>query len=100
MSNAESRITDDDIPQKLRERVAESDFESVLKFDCGDDGVLVIDHKTVLTEDKPADCTITAKRQTLEKLMRGELSPANAFLTGKIKVEGDMSVAMSLQKLL
>lgn len=93
-------ITDADIPQEMRDRVAASDFEKVLKFDCGEDGVLVIDEKTVTTEDREADCVITVKRRHLEKLMRGDLSPANAFLSGKIKVDGDLSVAMSLQKLL
>ena len=90
----------DDIPQELRDRVAASDFDNVMKFDCGDDGVLVINKKEVTREDMEADCTIRISRKNLEKLMKGELNPMNAFLTGKIKVDGDASVAMQLQTLL
>ena len=90
----------DDIPQELRDRVAASDFDAVMKFDCGDDGVLVINKKEVTREDMEADCTIKISRKNLEKLMKGQLNPMTAFLTGKIKVEGDTSVALSLQSLL
>lgn len=92
--------TDDDIPQELRDRVAASDFDKVMKFDCGDDGVLVINRKEVTREDMEADCTIRLSRKNLEKLLKGQLNPMTAFLTGKIKVEGDTSVALSLQSLL
>ena len=93
-------IADADIPQEVRDRVAASDFDKVMKFDCGDDGVLVINRKEVTTEDMEADCTIKISRKNLEKLMKGELNPMTAFLTGKIKVDGDASVAMQLQTLL
>ncbi len=92
--------TEDDIPQELRERVAASDFDKVMKFDCGDDGVLVINKQEVTREDMEADCTIRISRKNLEKLMKGDLNPMTAFLTGKIKVDGDVSVAMQLQTLL
>ena len=90
----------DEIPQEMRERVAASDFDQVMKFDCGDDGVLVINKKEVTREDMEADCTIRISRKNLEKLLKGDLNPMNAFLTGKIKVDGDVSVAMQLQTLL
>ena len=92
--------TDDDIPQEMRDRVAASDFDHVMKFDCGDDGVLVINRKEVTREDMEADCTIRISRKNLEKLMKGDLNPMTAFLTGKIKVDGDVSVAMQLQSLM
>ena len=53
----------DDIPQELRDRVAASDFDNVMKFDCGDDGVLVINKKEVTREDMEADCTIKISRK-------------------------------------
>ena len=47
-----------DIAETIRDKVENGSFDSVVKFDCGDDGVVVIDHQTVGIEDQPADCTI------------------------------------------
>jgi putative sterol carrier protein len=46
-----------------------------------------------------ADCTITASEDTLLKIASGKANPAMAFAMGKVKVGGDMGVAMKLQKL-
>lgn len=93
-------FSEDDIPQEMRERVAASDFDKVLKFDCGEDGVLVINRREVTVSDMEADCTITLTTANLKKLLRGQMKPATAFLSGKVKVEGDMSAALQLQSLL
>ena len=89
-----------DIASKLKARVESSGFDRSVKFDTGGDGVIVIDGNTISTTDGPADCTITLSLSDFEDLLAGELSPTTAFMTGKIKVEGDMSVAMALQQLL
>ncbi|TGW04491.1 sterol-binding protein, partial [Mesorhizobium sp. M2D.F.Ca.ET.145.01.1.1] len=36
----------------------------------------------------------------LDSLIAGDLNPTMAFMTGKIKVEGDMTVAMALSQLI
>lgn len=92
--------SEDDIPQHLRDRVAASDFDRVMKFDCGPDGFVVINGREVTREDMAADCVITISRRNLEKLVNRQMNPMTGFLTGKFKVEGDMSVAMQLQTLL
>jgi alkyl sulfatase BDS1-like metallo-beta-lactamase superfamily hydrolase len=46
-----------------------------------------------------ADCTIAASQETFEKIVRGEQNPTTAYMTGKLKVKGDMGAAMKLQKL-
>lgn len=89
-----------DIAEKLRPRVESSDFDKSVKFDTGADGVIVINGKTISTVDAPADCTISLSLGNLEDLLSGDLSPTMAFMTGKIKVTGDMSVAMALSQLL
>ena len=58
------------------------------------------DHGEVLTGDGDADCTITASQDTFQELFDGELDPTAAFMTGKIKIDGDMGVAMKLGQLL
>ncbi len=55
---------------------------------------------SISSEDREADCTITASMETLEKLRTGDLNPMMAVMSGKVKIKGDMSVAMKLQSLL
>ncbi len=58
------------------------------------------DSNVVTTEDKEADCVISTDMETFQKLQAGDLNPAMAVMTGKIKIKGDMGVAMKLQSLL
>ncbi|HEY8627614.1 MAG TPA: SCP2 sterol-binding domain-containing protein [Gaiellaceae bacterium] len=46
-----------------------------------------------------ADCTISTTEETFEKIASGEQNPTSAYMTGKLKVKGDMGAAMKLQKL-
>ncbi|HEX6702729.1 MAG TPA: SCP2 sterol-binding domain-containing protein [Gaiellaceae bacterium] len=46
-----------------------------------------------------ADCTITTSDENFERIVAGELNPTSAYMTGKLKVKGDMGAAMKLQKL-
>lgn len=58
------------------------------------------DANVVTSEDKEADCTITTSVETLEKLRSGDLNPMMAVMGGKVKISGDMGLAMKLQNLL
>ncbi len=83
----------------LRTKVGDNcGINAVLKFDCGSDGVAVIDGiatpNSVSNENREADCTVAI---TLENLT-GKLDPVTGFMGGKFKVSGDMSVAMKLQR--
>ncbi|MDN2567266.1 SCP2 sterol-binding domain-containing protein [Aquibium sp. A9E412] len=93
-------MTMNEIADKMRERVADSGFDRSVKFDCGEDGVIVMDGTTVTTEDAPADCTIALSKDDLEAMMAGDLNPTSAFMQGKLKVDGDMSVAMQLSQVI
>lgn len=69
-----------------------------------DDNALLIDgtgeSNVVTTEDKEADCTISTSVETLLKLKSGDLNPMMAVMSGKVKIKGDMGLAMKLQSLL
>jgi putative sterol carrier protein len=60
----------------------------------------VDDGKVKVTEGGgEADCTITASEETFEKIVNGQQNPTMAYMSGKLKVKGDMSQALKLQKL-
>jgi len=86
------------IVDQIKPKVENAGFERSVKLDTGPDGVIVIDGSTISTTDQDTDCTIKLSLSDLEDMMAGELSPTAAFMTGKIKVEGDMSVAMALSQ--
>jgi putative sterol carrier protein len=70
----------------------------------GSEGIVLIDGanspNTVSNDDGEAACTIGLSLDTLGRLILRELEPTSAFMMGKLKVSGDMSVAMRLQHLL
>ena len=68
----------------------------------GDEGVLLLDgvNSLVSDSDLPADTTIKVSWEDWNSLATGALDGMTAFMTGKLKVEGDMSNAMQLQGVL
>jgi putative sterol carrier protein len=54
---------------------------------------------TVEDGDTGGDCTIAASSETFEKVVKGEQNPTAAYMSGKLKIKGDMGAAMKLQKL-
>jgi putative sterol carrier protein len=46
-----------------------------------------------------ADTTIETSEETMLAVIRGEQNPTTAYMTGKLKIKGDMGAAMKLQKL-
>ena len=59
-----------------------------------------VDTNVVSQEDRDADCTVTASKETMEALRSGDLNPMMAVMSGKIKISGDMSIATKLQDLM
>ena len=98
--NEETAMSVQEIADRMRSRVASAGFEHSVKFDTGSDGVIVIDGATVSNTDAPTDCTVKLSLDDLDSLISGDLNPTMAFMSGKIKVEGDMTVAMALSQLL
>lgn len=83
--------------QALRDRPG---LPKSLKLDFKGEGFIHIDGQYVSNDDEPADCTVVVSRDDLEALARGELDPMSAMLRGRLRIKGDMAVAMQLQSML
>jgi putative sterol carrier protein len=60
----------------------------------------VDDGKVTVTEGGgDADVVISTSEETFEKIVAGDVNPTSAYMTGKLKIKGDMGAAMKLQKL-
>jgi putative sterol carrier protein len=72
-------------------------------FDIEGEGqwlVTVTDGAVNVTEGGgDADATISTSAETFDKIVAGEQNPTTAYMTGKLKIKGDMGAAMKLQKL-
>ena len=75
-------------------------FGNTLKFAFAE-GVIHIDgtggSNVVSNEDKPAQCTLKLALDDFKAMAAGTLDGMTAFMTGKLKIEGDMGIAMKLQ---
>jgi len=93
-----------DIAAKMAEALVKAGgTDKSVKFDFGDDGCVFASGTEATTEDNDADCTISVSKDDSKDdfiaLAEGNLDPMMAFMSGKLKVAGDMSVAMGLQSI-
>jgi putative sterol carrier protein len=56
-------------------------------------------HVKVAESGEAADCVIALREDTLLELLSGETKPTTAFMLGRIKVDGDMALALKLKEL-
>jgi putative sterol carrier protein len=73
-----------------------------VKLDFGGDGTILMDGAAsqVSEDDGDADTTIKVSWDDWQAMAAGQLDGMTAFMTGKLKVEGDMGNAMQLQGVL
>ncbi|WP_170326135.1 SCP2 sterol-binding domain-containing protein [Ruegeria arenilitoris] len=88
------------IADGIQKNLVGRSFEGSLKFDCGDDGVIVLADNQASTQDRDTDCTIRISQDNLTKLLTGKLNPMTGVALGKLKISGNMGVAMKLGQLL
>lgn len=93
-----------ELTEKMKEGAAKkSSFGNTVKFTT-DQGCVYIDGNAnppvVSNDDKAADCTLKMDFADFAALIGGKLDGMTAFMTGKLKIEGDMGVAMKLQSIL
>jgi putative sterol carrier protein len=89
----------------LQEKVGEDcGLGAVVKFDFGDQGSVILDASqvpnTVSTEGADPDCTMVISVEDFMAMAEGSLDGVSAFMTGRLKVQGEMGLAMKLGALL
>ena len=90
----------DDIIAKMNEALgASGGLDKSVKFDFGDAGKIFASGTEAIASDDDADCTISVDKDDFIAMASGDLDPMMAFMSGKLKGAGDMSVAMGLQSL-
>ncbi|MCQ0971652.1 SCP2 sterol-binding domain-containing protein [Paracoccus sp. TK19116] len=71
-------------------------FDSTAKFVIENEGTIMMDENGARPGDEPADVTMTASAETFEGILDGSVNPTMAFMSGKLKVDGSMALAMQL----
>ena len=90
--------------EQLQQKANEAEaIGGTLKFVI-DDLVVFVDgtgnSNVVSQSDDEADCTITTSADTLMELQSGDINPMMAVMGGKVKIGGDMGLAMKVQSLM
>jgi putative sterol carrier protein len=94
-----------EVADALSKRVGgKAPLGGTLKFDLGGAGSILIDgtnsdNTVAVNQDHPARCTISMSAEDFADLMAGRLQPTAAFMQGKMRVDGDMGLAMKLGQL-
>ena len=86
--------------EAIEKKLAGSVFDGSAKFEIQDEGSIIIDSLGVRVSDDETEVTLSASLETFQEILQGELDSTSAFMTGRLQLDGDMSVAMRLASLL
>jgi len=91
-----------DITQKIRDlsEAHGGKIGATIKFIFDDGGVILLNDSvsppTVTNDDESAQCTVRISFENFIKLMNGDMNAMGAYMMGRLKIDGDMGVAMKL----
>ena len=89
---------------KLGDGGGSAGLDATIKFVLGEGQIIFLDGASVparvSNEDREATCTVRISPGDFDSLVARRLDPTVAFAMGKLKVSGDIAVALKLRKLL
>lgn len=80
----------------LNEKLTGSAFDGSAKFVIEGEGAIMLDADGARAGDEDAEVTMTADTDTFREILDGSLNPTAAFMSGRLKIDGDMGAAMRL----
>ena len=86
----------EDAVEALREKMSKNSFDGTAKFEIEGEGSIVLNENKVYASEEETDVTFKASVEIFQQIFNGELDPTSAFMTGKLKIDGDMGTAMRL----
>lgn len=84
----------------LNEKLGGGGFDGSAKFVIEEEGTIMLDSDGARAADEDAEVTMTADADTFREILEGDLNPTTAFMSGRLKIDGDMGAAMRLAPVL
>ncbi len=84
----------DQAVSKLNAKFAGANLPGTVKFDIVAIGSIVLDTEGARISTEPTDVTLRADQETFLTLLRGDLDPMKAYLSGKLQIDGSTKIAL------
>lgn len=85
-----------DAVETMNRKIAGRSFDYKVRFELPGEGVFVVDESGARIADEPGDVTLKAKPKVFAAIADGSQNPASAVMLGKLKISGDMSLALKV----
>ena len=86
--------------KSLQEKLGDKQIDGSIKFEIENVGSITIDAGGVKESDDETDCVLKGDLETFMEIFRGDTSSTAAFMSGKLKIDGSMGIAMKYNTIL
>ena len=85
---------------QMNAKLTGGELRKSVKFVIEDEGAFIVDADGARVSDDESDLTVRASAETFQGMQDGSINTTAAYMTGKVKVEGDLGLAMKLGSIL
>lgn len=90
----------DEAAERLNLKAKGGSLGGTARFVLEGEGTILMDDSGARAGDGEADVTLSADPDTFRAILEGDLDATAAFMQGRLKVDGDMGLAMRLASVL